>query len=221
MDVYLLPGLGADHRLFGKLHLPGHELHFLDWPEMPEGSTLKDFAMALALRVDTSRPHALVGVSMGGMVAQELAALTHPASVVVISTWTGPQEMPTHLRLMRGTHPEWLLTKVFLQGSLPVIRWQMGVETPEEVALLDDLLELHSLDQLRLQIAACLNWDGPAEPVQGLVRLHGNRDRLMPVSNIHGAKVITGGGHFMVYSHGAEVSAHVAGALMQERSVWI
>ena len=103
MDVYLIPGLGADHRLFGKLELPGHAVHPLDWPEMPSGSSLADFAKALAPDVDASKPHALIGVSMGGMVAQELAALTKPEKVVVISSWKGPKEMPAAIKVLRGT----------------------------------------------------------------------------------------------------------------------
>jgi pimeloyl-ACP methyl ester carboxylesterase len=213
MDVYLLPGLGADHRLFGRLELPGHTLHYLDRPEVPAGSTMADIARLLASRVNAQVPHALVGVSMGGMEAQELAALTHPRKVVLISSWKGPQEMPAHLKLLRGTHPERLLSKIFMQGSLPVIRWQMGVEKPEEVQLLDSFLQLTSLEQLRVQISACLHWEGPAQPVPGLVHLHGDRDRLMPLSNIQGAQIVKGGGHFMVFSHGAEVSALVAKAL--------
>jgi hypothetical protein len=133
--------------------------------------------------------------------------------VVLISSWKGPQEMPAHLKLLRGTHPERLLSKIFMQGSLPVIRWQMGVEKPEEVELLDSFLQMTSLEQLRVQISACLNWEGPPQPVPGLVHLHGDRDRLMPLSNIQGAQVVKGGGHFMVFSHGAEVSALVAKAL--------
>jgi pimeloyl-ACP methyl ester carboxylesterase len=213
MDVYLLPGLGADHRLFGHLVLPGHALHYLDRPEVPAGSTMADIARLLASRVNAQVPHALVGVSMGGMEAQELAALTHPRKVVLISSWKGPQEMPAHLKLLRGTHPERLLSKIFMQGSLPVIRWQMGVEKPEEVQLLDSFLQMTSLEQLRVQISACLHWEGPAQPVPGLVHLHGDRDRLMPLSNIQGAQIVKGGGHFMVFSHGAEVSALVAKAL--------
>lgn len=213
MDVYLLPGLGADHRLFGRLELPGHTLHYLDRPEVPVGSTMADIARLLAARVNAEVPHALVGVSMGGMEAQELAALTHPRKVVLISSWKGPQEMPAHLKLLRGTHPERLLSKIFMQGSLPVIRWQMGVEEPDEVQLLDSFLQMTNLEQLRIQISACLNWEGPAQPVPGLLRLHGDRDRLMPISNIQGAQVVKGGGHFMVFSHGAEVSALVAKAL--------
>jgi pimeloyl-ACP methyl ester carboxylesterase len=213
MDVYLLPGLGADHRLFGRLELPGHALHYLDRPEVPAGSTMADIARLLASRVNAQVPHALVGVSMGGMEAQELAALTHPRKVVLISSWKGPQEMPAHLKLLRGTHPERLLSKIFMQGSLPVIRWQMGVEKPDEVQLLDSFLQMTSLEQLRVQISACLHWEGPAQPVPGLVHLHGDRDRLMPLSNIQGAQIVKGGGHFMVFSHGAEVSALVAKAL--------
>jgi pimeloyl-ACP methyl ester carboxylesterase len=213
MDVYLLPGLGADHRLFGRLELPGHALHYLDRPEVPAGSTMADIVRLLASRVNAQVPHALVGVSMGGMEAQEIAALTHPRKVVLISSWKGPQEMPAHFKLLRGTHPERLLSKIFMQGSLPVIRWQMGVEKPEEVQLLDSFLQMTSLEQLRVQISACLHWEGPAQPVPGLVHLHGDRDRLMPLANIQGAQIVKGGGHFMVFSHGAEVSALVAKAL--------
>jgi len=158
--VYLLPGLGADHRLFERMALAGHERHALDWPELPVGSTLADFAKVLAPRVKSSRPHALIGVSMGGMVAQELAALTAPQRVIIISSWKGPAEMPTPIRLLRGTHPERVLTRAFMQHTLPFMRWQMGVEGPEESALFDALLNVHSVAQLKVQINACLNWAG-------------------------------------------------------------
>jgi len=205
MDLYLIPGLGADHRLFGNLDLSGHAVHYLDWPAMPAGSTMSDYAAALALQVDTTRPHLLIGVSMGGMVAQELAALTKPLKVIIISSWKGPQEMPRQIRILRGTHPERMLSPMILKQTLPIARWQMGIESPEDIALFDQLITVHDIDQLKGQINACVSWGGPAEPVQHLVHIHGDRDRLMPIANVKDARIVTGGSHFMVFNKAQEV----------------
>ncbi|HMQ77269.1 MAG TPA: alpha/beta hydrolase [Flavobacteriales bacterium] len=216
MDVHLIPGLGADHRLFAKLRLPGHHLIAHDWPVMPKGSTLADFASVLAAQVDAERPHALVGVSMGGLVAQELAALTGPQRVVIISSWKGPHEMPAPIKVLRGTHPEKLLSRAFIQRTKPFLRWQMGANTPEDVALLDALLEVHTAAQLQVQVAAVLQWNGPPRAVPGLVHLHGDRDHLMPLGPIRDAVVVKGGGHLMVHTLAPTISALVQRALAGE-----
>lgn len=205
MDLYLIPGLGADHRLFGKLDLSGHTVHYLDWPTMPAGSTMTEYAKALAAQVDTTRPHVLIGVSMGGMVAQELAALTKPVKVIIISSWKGPQEMPRQIRLLRGTHPERILTPMILKQTLPIARWQMGIESPEDIALFDQLITVHNIDQLKGQINACVTWTGPGEPVEHVVHIHGDHDRLMPIANVKDARIVTGGSHFMVFNKAKEV----------------
>ena len=202
---YLLPGLGADRRIFARLQLDDRPVHYLDWPGMPVGSRLKDFAMLLAGRIDATEPHVLVGMSMGGMVAQELAAITRPRRTVIISSWKGPHEMPPAIRLLRGTHPERLLTKRSLAGLMPMVRWQMGADTVGEQALLDDLVKAHTIAQLKVQINACLAWEGPARPLDRLLHIHGDRDRLMPIGCIKDPVVIRGGGHFMVYNMAAAV----------------
>lgn len=213
MDVFLIPGLGADHRLFARLELPGHRVVAFDWPEMPKGSTLSDFAAVLAAQVDKDRPHALVGVSMGGMVAQEMAALTAPRRVVIISSWKGPHEMPRPIKVLRGTHPERVLTRAFIQRTRPFLHWQMGTTTPEATQLFDTLLLVHTPEQLRVQVDAALNWNGPSEPVKGLVHIHGDADHLMPLASIKGAQVVKGGGHFMVFTHAGAVAPLVQRAL--------
>ncbi len=180
---------------------------------MPEGSSLNHYASALAGRVDASRAHALIGVSMGGMVAQELALLTKPKRTVIISSWKGPQEMPTPLRLLRGTHPERLLTPAFLKRLLPVVRWQMGLEDADDERLFDAFTRDTAIEQLRVQIAAVLAWEGPERPVPSLSRIHGDHDRLMPIGHIEDAEVIHGGGHFMVYNRAREVSVVLRKAL--------
>jgi pimeloyl-ACP methyl ester carboxylesterase len=213
MDIHLIPGLGADHRIFDRLLVDVPDRHAHDWPVMARGSSLRHFAEALAERIDANRPHVLIGMSMGGMVVQEMAALTKPRRVVIISSWKGPHEMPPPIRLLRGKHPERLLNKRFLQHSLPLIRWQMGVEDPKSAALFDRFLAVHTIEQLKVQVNACLEWEGPEFPVPDLVHLHGDRDRLMPIETIADAYVVHGGTHFMVYDKGPLLSVLIGRVL--------
>ena len=94
---------------------------------MPKGSTLTDFARELASQVDKA-PACAGGREHGRHGGAGLAALTGPERTAIISSWKGPHEMPPPIKLLRGTHPERLLTRQFIQASLPFMRWQMGVE---------------------------------------------------------------------------------------------
>lgn len=213
MKLYLLPGLGADGRLFSHLKLDGHQAETIDWPAMPAKSTLRDFATALAGRVDATKPHALIGVSMGGMVAQELALITKPKRTIIISSWKGPHEMPLPLKLLRGTHPERLLTPAFMKRTMPFARWQMGVEGEDDKALFDAFVAATPIAQMRIQIAAVLGWEGPARRVKGLAHIHGDADRLMPIDAIAEPTRVPGGGHFMVYNRAKEVDSAINSSL--------
>ena len=205
MDIHLIPGLGTDHRIFDRFLMDAPDRYAHDWPIMPEGSSLRDFAKKLAAEVDITRPHILIGLSMGGMVVQEMAAFTKPVAVAIISSWKGPNEMPIHIRTLRGTHPERVLTKAMLLRLLPVIRWQMGVEGSDAAELLESFALASNLDRLKIQVAAVLDWEGPSQPLPNLVHIHGDNDRLMPLGSITGAHVVKGGSHFMVYQKSAEV----------------
>lgn len=219
MRIHLIPGLGADARIFSRIELPGHDIIAHEWPVMPRDSGLQDFAKALARHVDARTPHVLVGVSMGGMVAQEMATLTRPKGVVIVSSWKRPHEMPAPIRLLRGTHPERMLNKAFLERMLPFVRWQMGIEKPDEVELFNSLIGVHGVEQLRVQIAAVLNWEGPPQLPCRLVHIHGDKDRLMPLKGcIADAVVVRGGAHFMVYSKAAAVSRALREAVIAFRA---
>jgi pimeloyl-ACP methyl ester carboxylesterase len=207
--VHLIPGLGADHRLFVRIALPGCDVVAHDHPRLAYGATLRDFAAAYAERIGPS-PLAIVGMSMGGMIAQELQAMVAPQHLVLLSTWTGPTEMPPPLKLLRGTHPERLLTRRFLDHILPMVRWQMGAERGASAILLDRLVRDRTLGELKAQINAVMAWDGCAVLPPVALRLHGDKDRLMPARYLRPpVELVKGGSHMMVLDHGAVVSARL------------
>jgi len=203
MTVYLLPGVGCDHRLFGRLHLDGHRVVPLEWPAFTRGDTLQRIASELSARVDVREPHVLVGVSMGGMVAQELALLTRPEKVVLISSWTGPHEWPFHVRMGAAIGLPSLIRDWSMRAVWPVKRMIDRRESAVD-DLLWDMARKQKARQLRHGTAAIMRW--PGSRWQGpLVRIHGDKDIVTPLRFPVDHRV-RGGQHVMVLTRAEEVS---------------
>lgn len=203
MTIYLLPGVGCDARLFDRLSLDGLNVVKLEWPEFRSDSTLASIAAALRERVDANEPHALVGVSMGGMVAQELALLTHPERVVLISSWTGPQEWPWLVRMNArlGLH------RAIRGWTVRLARPLKRLIDPRERSI-DELLFAMARRQgaahLRYGAAAIMRWQGSTW-TGPLVRIHGDKDIVTPLRfPVH--HLVKGGQHVMVLTRAEEVS---------------
>lgn len=203
MTVYLLPGIGCDHRLFDRLDLAGLDVVKLDWPDFPAGCALADIAQALQPQVDTTRPHVLVGVSMGGMVAQELATLTRPERVVLISSWTGPQEWPAHVRAGAQLGGHRLIGRFTMWATWPLKR-MLGDRDRATDRLLWDMARAQTAAKVRRGTAAILRWKG--SPWTGpLTRIHGDHDVVIPLRFTVDHR-IAGGTHILVLTRAGEVS---------------
>ena len=67
VNVYILSGMGADHRAFSFITLPkGFEAIHIPWIKPDKKEPLAAYALRLAGAIRTSEPFILVGLSMGG-----------------------------------------------------------------------------------------------------------------------------------------------------------
>lgn len=201
---YLIPGLGADERVFRRLRLTG-TVHMLNWlaPQSPT-EPLAHYAARLAEAVPLAEPCWLVGVSFGGLLAQEIGRLRPLARVVLISSLGQPTDLPPLLRLAGATGLHRLLPFGLLKWLPRAAQWFFGARGGTEYRLLRQIL--HDTDPAfaRWATAQLLAWRGPGLP--GVVRLHGTRDRLLPASTTHIDYLVPGAGHFLIVSHAAQVS---------------
>jgi pimeloyl-ACP methyl ester carboxylesterase len=201
---YLIPGLGADERVFRRLHLTG-TVRVLVWlPPRSATEPLAHYAARLAEAVPPGERCWLVGVSFGGILAQEVARLRPLARVVLISSLSSPAELPLTLRLARDTRLYRLIPPQILKAMPRVAQWFFGARNGAEYKLLHQIIQ--DTDPVFAQWAIQqLQWPG-VSTTPPAIRLHGTRDRLLPARGVAIEHRLARGGHFMIVSHAAKIS---------------
>jgi surfactin synthase thioesterase subunit len=87
MKTYFISGIGADYRLFTHIRLPeGFETCYIHWIPPGKDESLPTYARRLAEQIDTSEPFVLIGFSLGGIMAVEIAKVYPPICTIIISS---------------------------------------------------------------------------------------------------------------------------------------
>jgi len=200
---YLIPGLGADARVFQFLRLQG-EVHLLRWlPPERSNEPLPHYAARLAAAVPVAQACWLIGVSFGGVLALEIACLRPSAQVVLISSLMEPSELPWLGKLARATGLYRLLPPQLLPRLPRVAQWFFGVKNGREYQLLRQILRDTDPSFTRWAIAQLLQWPGRAS--MPVIRIHGTDDRLLPRGTAHSQYQLPGG-HLIIISRATEIS---------------
>lgn len=212
--VYFISGLGADERVFQFLDLPGVEKVFVRWLAPGPAEPLAAYCVRLLAQLDIKQEINLVGISFGGLVAQEIARLVPCRRVILLSSIQGPAEMDWRLRLVARTGLYCAVPARLLKWSnLLTANYYFGVETTAEAALLHQIIRDTDRDFMRWAIREIMTWAGPPPAPGGVAHLHGGADRIFPAGPLRGATLVPGAGHFMVVNRAAAVSAFIRAAL--------
>ena len=204
--VYFISGLGADDRLFKNLNLAGIEHRFLNWLKPFEDETFQEYLTRLISGIDQTQEIILVGVSFGGIVAQEIARKIPVKKVILISSVKSEKEYDLRLKVAAILKPY-----AFLPGNL--MKWSAGlaanyffsIRTKKDAAFLAELISSADPWLIKWSVKQILNWKC-AGPVPNVVHIHGSNDRVFPLYKITNAVVVPGGGHFMVADMAGEIS---------------
>lgn len=213
MDVYFISGLGADRRAFERIRLPeGFVPHYLDWIPPHPRETLDAYALRLAEGIDRAKPFAVVGLSMGGMIASVLAQKLRPQKTVLISSVASAREFPPLFKISRRLRlhrlaPVWLLRK-----PNTVVHRLFGARSSGEKALMDYLVANADPRFVKWAMDAIVNWSQTVRP-PNVFHLHGSADKILPLQYTRPDCVIEKGSHFMVWTRAGEVSKKLAEVL--------
>ncbi|MFB9864785.1 alpha/beta fold hydrolase [Rufibacter immobilis] len=206
--LYLFSGLGADERMFQFLRLRHPAPVVVQWVSPEPGATLAHYARQLLPQLPAAtEPPVLVGLSFGGMVAQEIAKLIPVRKVILLSSLANTEELPGHYRVGGFLRLQKWLPFGLAQYCPAPGEWLFGARTAQEKQVFRAILRETDIDFLRWSLRAILEWRHRAEVSEKLVIIHGDRDKILPVPHYPHVQLIKGGEHLMVMRRAAEVSS--------------
>ncbi len=213
MDVYFISGLGADKQAFERIKLPDQiAVHYLDWIRHQSGESLNDYARRLATAIDTTRPFAIVGLSMGGMIASAMTQFLHPVKTILISSVGCAEEFPPLFKFSRFIQVHRLLPEALFRQPNAIAYFLFGAKTKNEKRLMHHIISHADAAFVKWAIGAILAWSNRIRP-KALYHIHGDKDKILPIRYTKPDAVVKNGSHFMVWTKAAEVSRLLAKAL--------
>ncbi len=200
MKVYAVSGLGADERVFKYLKLD-HELIPVRWiAPLSYSDSIFSYTQRLSVQIDTTEPFILLGVSFGGLIVTELNKFLNPAYSILISSTDTKFGIRPLFRFFRFLSP--VIPKTLFKPPKFLAVWFFGTHNKK---LLQEILNDTDLTFSKWAIMQLCSWRN-TEPLINVIKISGEKDKLIPAEKDQRTVVIENGEHFMIVDKAEEIS---------------
>lgn len=214
--VYLLPGQGADHRLFNNLVLDNKfEIKHIRMHRPERKISMEEYAHKLSEQIDTSMTFSIVGVSLGGMLSVELNEIVKPKNVIIISSAKHRKELPLRYRFMRQFPINKIIPAGLYKAGARVAQPIVEPDRKHGKEIFVQMLKDKDAKFLKRTTNMIIHWEREASS-QNIVHIHGTNDHTIPSRNVKSDFIVQKGSHMMVLTRGEEVSTLINEILLEE-----
>jgi pimeloyl-ACP methyl ester carboxylesterase len=205
--IYILSGLGADERVFSRINFPENHTH-LAWIENKPNESLSDYAKRLATKIKHPNP-ILIGLSFGGIMAQEIAAILPVRELILISTIKSKSEKPWFMGLAGALHLPDYMPESLLKRANKLMAYAFSLVNPEEQEVLQSCFENSTPQHLKWAMNNIANWQGVKHNTP-IFHINAEKDRIFSSNRDLGDAQIHGG-HFAVFTNADELNEVLKG----------
>ena len=203
--IIFFSGMGADERAFSFLKLTGVTSVFVNWIGPTKDEALKDYAFRLVEKTTINPDDILLGLSKGGLVAQEIASRFPVIKVILISSLRSGESVRPLFTAAQKLHLLNLVQTDLLKSTIIAGLNLYVPQRDKRLKVLTDMLDLQDGEYYKWAMNAIINWKG-ANVTCPVYHVHGDKDEVFPVSLVTNARIVKGGHHFMLMSKAEEVS---------------
>jgi pimeloyl-ACP methyl ester carboxylesterase len=186
---YVLPGMGADQRMYGGAWRTLQDCRFLNWPPHRGEESINEVARRVVTAEGLRPGCVVIGSSFGGMVACEIANLIEVGGLVLVGSARNRGDLTGVLARL---HP---LVEV---APLTLIQRAVGLWPGEFAAMFKDA----EASFLRAMCRAVFAWEGLRAGAAKPLMIHGRYDLLIPPPA--GVDILLEGSHLIAMTHANE-----------------
>ena len=204
--IYFVPGTAANSKIFDRIKFPEDqfEIHYLEWLiPLSINESIESYASRLCEKVIHKNP-ILIGVSFGGIVAQEMSKLISCNKLVIISSIKNKYELPKSLRFIKKARLYLLAPTAFISTFEKILVRVSGKSAKKQIEAYKMYLSQRDPLYLKWAIKEALHWRQETT-IPGIIHLHGNNDFVFPIENINNCITIENGSHVMILTKGKKI----------------
>ncbi len=206
IHVYFVPGLAAGKEIFRNIILPDDrfQTHIIEWLIPEKKERISDYAKRMAANVNEENA-VLIGVSFGGVMAQEMSAFLDLKKLIIISSVKSKHELPLRLKIVRKLGAYRLVPTRLVVKSDDLTKLAVGPRSKKRLKIYDEYLHVRDERYLNWAIKNMVCWDRE-ECQEDVHHIHGNEDIVFPIKNLKTNHIIEGGTHIMLLRKGKQVT---------------
>lgn len=205
MKVYMISGLGANEHAFDFIRLPeGFDPYIINWEKPEEGEALQHYALKLATHIREDEPYVLMGLSIGGMIATEIAKVKKPLATILVSSAASSDELPMFYRKAGWVGLHKMIPTVMYKSASFLKRYFVS-EKPEAAAIIRSMIHQADPAFIKWGINAIVHWQNHDVP-RSVFRIHGTKDEILPLKKDVQYRLVEGGRHLMILDRAKEVN---------------
>jgi pimeloyl-ACP methyl ester carboxylesterase len=202
MRVFLITGFALDRRAFSFMDLPKDVYQTLDLIPIRKGESFREYALRFAREIGLAPGDVIGGVSLGGMLALEMAKAVDVLGVVIIASATHPRYIRKRFKMwapLAPWVPERIISMIFT--LIPRILAMQNMLSKEGQALLAEIMGKFPPTLLKTFPGMIMRWPG-CEPPARFVHIHSDGDWLIrPNGNTATLTLLPGKNHLITVSH--------------------
>lgn len=203
--IYLIPGVGANDKIFKNLDLEGYDVVHIKWPKHKANEDIQTYVKKLLPQIKKDTQPVLIGMSFGGVVATELAKLINPHKTILISTIKTYHERPFKIMFMNSVKFHRLIPGQLVVNLRFWLKYVLGSLKREDYQLIEEMIEDVNIDFNKWAVDQVIHWKNETPP-PNVVHIHGTSDWIFPRHYIQDCHWIKGGTHFMVVNRAPEIN---------------